>query len=397
MTFCHNCGKENNDETNFCIYCGVKLINKSIKCLNCGKMNEPNSNFCINCGNNLHTPIKKEIKTKNHLLNNTPKKEYIKPTYKKAKISTKKKKEQINAKPSIYDKEDEARNFFFNNELDKAISIYQELIDGSETYNHKVSYWYYEISTCYRFKGDYDKAIEICEDEIKILKKLGKDYTELINRIEEYENDKVKNAIRNLENTGESAYYKTEFDEAEIALKKAVELGSARYQTFKLLSNVYLREKKLDSAANVLKTGIDRIEKDDYEWSETYLHNQQNDGLKDLLENIEYCIMHGEFKIDCLPIDKNTIKPKIQEAKVTLINDKEKGMEMLEEILAEGTYNNTVYYTLYQNYNKSHQYDESIRICEKAIEVLGFYDKDRKEKWTKYLNKSIERKEKNSI
>ena len=74
-----------------------------------------------------------------------------------------------------------------------------------------------------------------------------------------------------------------------------------------------------------------------------------------------------------------------------MIDDKEKAIETLEELMENGTFNNTVYYTLYQNYNKEKQFDDSIRVCEKAIDVLGFYDKDRKEKWAKYLNKAIEK------
>ena len=53
VVFCHSCGKENDNTSNFCIYCGNKLIKDSIKCSKCGEINEINSNFCVNCGNNL--------------------------------------------------------------------------------------------------------------------------------------------------------------------------------------------------------------------------------------------------------------------------------------------------------------------------------------------------------
>ena len=59
MVFCQDCGKLNDNSSNFCINCGAKLIKKPIKCLKCGEINESDSNFCINCGNDL-TPTRKE-------------------------------------------------------------------------------------------------------------------------------------------------------------------------------------------------------------------------------------------------------------------------------------------------------------------------------------------------
>lgn len=53
MKLCPNCKKINDNSSNFCIYCGTKLIKNSLKCSKCGEINEYGSNFCVNCGNNL--------------------------------------------------------------------------------------------------------------------------------------------------------------------------------------------------------------------------------------------------------------------------------------------------------------------------------------------------------
>lgn len=89
------------------------------------------------------------------------------------------------------------------------------------------------------------------------------------------------------------------------------------------------------------------------------------------------------------------MKSKIRNAKQILKEeDKEKGIELLENIIKEGTYSNTAYYTLYQTYMKDKKYDDAIRISDLAIESLGLFDKDRLEKWTKYKNKAVDKKEK---
>ena len=50
--------------------------------------------------------------------------------------------------------------------------------------------------------------------------------------------------------------------------------------------------------------------------------------------------------------------------------DEEKGVMMLEDIINNGTFTNTAYYTLYKIYNKDKKYDDCVRICDKAIDVL---------------------------
>ena len=80
--------------------------------------------------------------------------------------------------------------------------------------------------------------------------------------------------------------------------------------------------------------------------------------------------------------------------KILKEENKEKGINQLETIIKNGTFTNTAYYTLYQTYMKDKKYADAIRISDLAIESLGLFDKDRLEKWTKYKNKAIDKKEK---
>ena len=127
---------------------------------------------------------------------------------------------------------------------------------------------------------------------------------------------------------------------------------------------------------------------------ESALSNEHNDGLVDILDNINHKIETGKFKWDCLPMEKTDVVSEISDAKAILKEDKEKGVKLLEEIMANGTFSNTVYYTLYQTYKKDKRYDDCIRVCENAIEDLGYFDNDRFNKWTEYLNKINVQKEK---
>lgn len=113
------------------------------------------------------------------------------------------------------------------------------------------------------------------------------------------------------------------------------------------------------------------------------------------LENVEQFLNTGKWKFDCLPSDPKNIYYDIKEAKTLLKSEeKEKGVDMLEEIMKNGTYTNTVYNTLYQTYKKDKLFDEAIRVCNKAIEVLGFFSNDRKERWSINLERVTKQKEK---
>ena len=96
-----------------------------------------------------------------------------------------------------------------------------------------------------------------------------------------------------------------------------------------------------------------------------------------------------------LPFDSLEMKSDIKYAKQVLKEeDKDKGVNLLEIVIQEGSYSNTAYYTLYQTYMKDKKYDDAIRISNLAIENLGLFDQNRLEKWTKYKDKAIAKKEK---
>ena len=48
--FCRNCGKEMQDKSSVCIYCGVKKNHGNKYCPNCGCETEELADFCTNCG-----------------------------------------------------------------------------------------------------------------------------------------------------------------------------------------------------------------------------------------------------------------------------------------------------------------------------------------------------------
>lgn len=261
-----------------------------------------------------------------------------------------------------------------------SIKLYYEIIDECESFDEMADRCYNGIIDTYIHIKHFDEAIEVANQLIDILKGLGKDYSNVEKKI----NFMNELKITNLENTAKSLFYATKFEESIPYFKQAIELGSKKYQIYKCISQIYLRKKDLTSAISVLNIGIARIN------LEYNLSNENNNGLKDILENINNKIETGKFKWNCLPIETNEVISQISDAKRILkIENKEKGIEMLEEIMSKGTFTNTVYYTLYQTYKKDNKYDDCIRVCEKAIDVLGYYDNDRFNKWTEYHNKIL--------
>ena len=110
---------------------------------------------------------------------------------------------------------------------------------------------------------------------------------------------------------------------------------------------------------------------------------------------VESYLDTGKWKYDCLSSDPKIFYYDIKEAKTLLNSDeREKGISMLEDIMEKGTYNNTVYNTLFQTYKKDKKFDDAIRVCNKAIEVfLGFSSNDRKNRWNINLEKGTSQKE----
>ena len=265
-----------------------------------------------------------------------------------------------------------------------SIKLYYEIIDECESFDEMSNMCYNGIIDIYIHIKHYDEAIEVANQLIDILKGLGKDYSNVEKKIKFVNELKYYRKITDLENTAESLFYATKFDESLPYFKQAIELGSNRYQIYKCISQIYLRKKDLTSAISVLNIGITRLN------SEYHLYNENNNGLGDILENINNKIETGKFKWNCLPIDTKEVTSQIKNAKTILKNEnKEKGIDMLEKIMSKGTFSNTVYYTLYQNYKKDNNYENCIKVCERTIDVLGYYDNDKFNKWTEYHTKIL--------
>lgn len=334
MVFCHNCGKQNEDSSNFCIDCGTKLIKDSIECSKCGEINEPNSNFCVKCGNNL----KNKQSHKKSKITNTSIKRVKKPSKSSDKYYT-----------------DQFYEYYFDRDYDKAIEIVKE-----------------HIAFCVEQTGEVPEEIEKrLEDTI---------YSR---NIQIYADNNIKG--KELEAIGK-------IDEAQKLYEENVRLNADTPFTYNRLAAIYHGKKEFEKERDILKLYLEKLNNDervDDSYKKSYIEE---------LANVEQFLNTGRWKYDCLPGDNRDIYYEIKEAKTLLKSeydgDKEKGIEMLENIMENGTYNNTVYNTLYQTYNKDKRFDDSIRVCKKAIEVLGFFSNDRKDRWENNLDKAMKRKEK---
>lgn len=207
---------------------------------------------------------------------------------------------------------------------------------------------------------------------------------------QQYE-DKRKIEHKCVENNHKGEIFENEgqIDEAIKCYEENVFLNTISPFTYDRLASLYHYKKDFENERNTLNIFVRQLNEDS-RVSEEY----KIDYIK-RLENVEYYLNNGKWKFDCLPSDPKIIYYDIKEAKTLVHGDeKEKGIEKLEEIMKNGTYNNTVYYTLYQIYNKDKRFDDSRRVCEKAIDVLGFFSNDRLERWSIYLEKTISKQEK---
>ena len=178
-------------------------------------------------------------------------------------------------------------------------------------------------------------------------------------------------------------------NEAQALLEENMRLGADTPFTFTLLASIYHSKKEFEKERDTLQTFIDQLN-DDPRVRDSYKID-----FVERLENVESYLNTGKWKYDCLPSDSKANYYKIKEAKTLLNSDeREKGILMLEDIMEKGTYNNTVYNTLFQTYKKDKKFDDAIRVCNKAIEVLGFYSNDRKNRWNINLEKVTAQKEK---
>lgn len=415
MKLCPNCKKINDNSSNFCINCGTKLMNDSIKCLKCGEINEPESNFCINCGDNLklsHENFNKNIAYMREVtenmdlglgdrLNNNFKKEanqviddIITENYgtpeEKEKMKLRQEQDKIKREESIKisKKFDKARELSDGLEYRKAIILFKEVINEANDDDYFFPMIYYDLSECYYKLGDYDNAVKVLEDALETIPEEDNIYSFFEGQIDLYNSIENKEKLRDLRITASNLYNEGDYDNAIPIYQECVELGDTEYYTYITFAEIYHKRREFELECHVLEKGIENID------FEAQIHNDSKSGLGDKLENIKYYLENDEFKWDCLPIDDNSISPKIRKAKSVLKENEQRGIELLEDILEEGTFNNTVYYTLYKTYLKTGKFNSAISIADEAIETLGFYSQDRLEKWTKYKDKAIAKKEK---
>ncbi len=69
MVFCNKCGKDNPDESEFCIHCGTRLVQpvSVVKiCPKCGSENPDEAVYCLKCGSSLtvYAPGEDEVTSK---------------------------------------------------------------------------------------------------------------------------------------------------------------------------------------------------------------------------------------------------------------------------------------------------------------------------------------------
>lgn len=402
VAFCHNCGKENDESSNFCIYCGTKLINDSIKCSKCGEINEYGSNFCVNCGNNLKETnnltreefeqeaekIKQKLNSKdlvtisindktignhkiekdnpnlgkqdvkfktidygldigkdlNEKLDDIVIENYGTPD---EKVDMAKRHEQKSIKSqkknNLYEKFHEASELYFDHDYDNAILKFKEIINNGEIYDESVSLAYTHLVWCYEAIHDYDSAISIIKEHIEVKKEFGLDYSDLENEIGKIKKSEVSTNCKELSEKAVSKFYSGDFDEAKSLFTECADLGYDDGQTYNLLANIHIRNRDFESAKETLEKGVENVS---WEYS---IHNEYGTGLADRLNNINEYLETGILKGEPLPYDSEQIKSEIKNAKLVLKDEnKDKGIKLLENIIQNGTYSNTAYYTLYQ-------------------------------------------------
>lgn len=307
----------------------------------------------------------------------------------KAQMKLRKKQDKIKKEEALKlnNKYDEAKKLSEELEYEKAIKLFKEVTNELTDNNSMTPLIYLDYSECYYKLGDYDNAIEVLKKGLRKTNKNDSLYSMLKDQIETYKTIESKEKTRDLINSAMSLYNVGEYDKAIPIFQKCVDLKDNENYTYIVFSDIYHRRREFEMECQVLEEGMKNIKF-------ASLTNENKTGVGDRLENVKYYMKNGKFKWDCLPIDNTTIPPKIRKAKSVLKENEERGVELLEDILEEGTFNNTVYYTLYKTYLKNGRYDAAISISDEAIDKLGFYSQDRLEKWTKYKDKATAKKDK---
>ena len=291
--------------------------------------------------------------------------------------------EELKLKQSIRESEKIASKLKNGNENDKqkAMKIYENNIKYGVPCAS-----YSDLALMYQQKREYDKAIEVCKNGIGVYSKHGKD-SELLELILSNSETSGKYHIWATNNLkGKELEEQGKVEEAKKCYEENVRFNADTPHTYYSLASIYHREYEFEKELETLKLYKERC----FGSNPNRIPNDINESI----ENIEHFLNTGNWIFDCLPSDSKNVYYEIREAKSILKEDKEKGVEMLENIMEKGTFNNTVYNTLFQTYKKDKRFDEAIRVCEKAIEVLGFFSEDRKERWNINLEKSLKAKEK---
>ena len=299
------------------------------------------------------------------------------------------KKNKQKEKNYFYDKFDEASDLFNKQDYENAIPIFREIINKSTIYEFNVSLSYTHLVWSYEFLHEYDKAIDVLNENIEVKKQFNEDYGDLESEIERIEKSKIEYKAGGLKGKGVKLFYEGRYDEAIPYFEKCVDLRYDNGQIYNLLATIHIRNKNFESAKEVLEKGVENVS------FESSIHNEHKTGLGDRLVNINNYLETGILVGEQLPTDSLEMKSDIKYAKQVLKEeDKDEGVNLLEILIQEGSYSNTVYYTLYQTYMKDKKYNDAIRISDLAIENLGLFDQDKLEKWTKYKDKAIAKKEK---
>ena len=292
------------------------------------------------------------------------------------------KQKQNNVKNKINENEKLALELRNNGDIKGAIKLYEENI-GSGKYCRNS---YRELFYVYSSNDEDEKAINILKRQIAKCEDLNCDDLDYLN--EELKNFKMRKSTSRIAKNNQKIKYLEEqgmYDELiplHIANLNEIDEFDDYILPFNVLglSRIYHYKQEFQKEFDVLNEGYERLK---------LKENINEDILRSILENLENVRSYletGKFKKDCLPSDSKQTYLKIKEAKRILKEDDEEiGIQLLENIMSEDPYNNTVYYTLYKTYMANKRYDDAIRVCNKAIDVLGLFSQDRIVKYTGYL------------
>lgn len=271
---------------------------------------------------------------------------------------------------------------------ENSLVIYREIINESDGYTKIVSRCYDGLIRTNEYIRHYDDAIQISKENIELRKQNGLDISFALKDLERIERNALLHKCVENNNKGQDLEANGQIDDAIICYKENVRLNTDTPFPYDRLASLYHYKREFENERDILKTYINMLNED------SRVGDQYKMDFVKRLENVESYLDTGKWKYDCLPSDPKIFYYDIKEAKTLLNSDeREKGISMLEDIMEKGTYNNTVYNTLFQTYKKDKKFDDAIRVCNKAIEVLGFFSNDRKNRWNINLEKVTAQKE----